>query len=76
MHTAESCWNAKNVFGKNEVIFVSQDFHTVRILMTAEAYGLTGIAVRADRRIYNIFSWMLWYVLDWIRIPVYRVHYR
>ena len=75
VHTAESCWNAKNEFEKDEVIFVSQDFHAVRILMTAKSYGLTGIAVRADRRIYNIFSWGMWYLLDLIRLPVYFVHY-
>ena len=76
IHTAESCWNAKNIFGKDEVIFVSQDFHAVRILMTAQSYGLRGIAVRADRRIYNIFSWATWYLLDWARLPIYYIHYR
>ena len=75
VHTAESCWNAKNVFGKDEVIFISQDFHAVRILMTAQSYGLTGISVNADRRIYNIFSWILWYLLDWARLPIYWIHY-
>ena len=75
IHTAESIYNAKNVFGKDEVIFVSQDFHNVRILMTGEKYGLDGIAVSADRRIYNITSWMLWYVLDWLRLPLYWIHY-
>ncbi len=75
VHTAESCWNARNVFGKEDVIFISQGFHAVRILMTARSYGLTGIVVRADRRIYNIFSWSMWYILDWIRLPVYFVHY-
>ena len=75
VHTAESCWNARNVFGKEDVIFISQGFHAVRILMTARSYGLTGIVVRADRRIYNIFSWSLWYVLDWIRLPIYFIHY-
>ena len=75
VHTAESCWNAKNVFGKDEVIFISQDFHAVRILMTAKSYGLTGISVKADRRIYNVFSWATWYLLDWIRLPIYWIHY-
>ena len=75
LHTAESCYNTKNVFGKDEVIFVSQDFHAIRILMTAESYGLGGLAVRADRRVYNIFSWGLWYLLDLLRLPIYRVHY-
>ena len=75
LHTAESCWNAINVFGKDEVIFVSQDFHAVRILMTAKSYGLTGIAVKSDRRIYNVFSWFLWYLLDCARLPIYWIHY-
>ena len=75
IHTAESCWNAINVFGKNEVIFVSQDFHAVRILMTAKSYGLSGIAVKSDRRIYNVFSWFLWYLMDWARLPIYWIHY-
>ena len=75
LHTAESCWNAKNIFGKDEVIFISQDFHAVRILMTGKSYGLNGIAVRADRRVYNIFSWALWYILDWARLPIYWIHY-
>ena len=75
IHTAESIYNTKNIFGKNEVIFVSQDFHNVRILMTGEKYGLGGIAVAADRRIYNITSWVTWYLLDWLRLPVYWLHY-
>ena len=75
VHTAESCWNAKNTFGKDEVIFISQDFHTTRLLMTGEKYGLGGIAVRADRRIYNISSWVMWYLLDWLRLPIYWLHY-
>ena len=75
LHTDESCRNAKYLFGKDEVIFVSQDFHTARILMTGQSYGLGGIAVRADRRIYNIFSWGLWYLLDWARLPLYFLRY-
>ena len=75
VHTDESCRNAKNLFGKDAVIFVSQDFHTSRILMTGQSYGLGGIAVRADRRIYNIFSWGLWYLLDWARLPIYYLRY-
>ncbi len=75
VHTAESCWNTINVLGKDEVIFVSQDFHAVRILMTAKSYGLTGIAVKSDRRIYNVFSWALWYFMDWARLPIYWIHY-
>ena len=75
IHTAESLYNAKNVFGKDAVIYVSQDFHNVRILMTGDRYGLDGIAVAADRRIYNISSWMTWYILDWLRLPLYWLHY-
>lgn len=75
IHTAESIYNAKNILGKDAVIFVSQDFHNVRILMTGERYGLDGIAVAADRRIYNITSWITWYLLDWLRLPVYWLHY-
>ena len=75
VHTDESCRNAKFLFGKDEVIFISQDFHTARILMTGQSYDLGGIAVRADRRIYNIFSWGLWYLLDWARLPLYFLRY-
>ncbi|MBR6088445.1 MAG: YdcF family protein [Anaerolineaceae bacterium] len=75
IHTAESLYNAKNVFGKDALIYVSQDFHNVRILMTGDKYGIDGIAVAADRRIYNISSWMLWYILDWLRLPIYYLHY-
>ncbi len=75
IHTAESCYNTKNIIGKDEVIFISQDFHTTRLLMTGEKYGLSGIAVKADRRIYNISSWMTWYILDWLRLPIYWLHY-
>ncbi len=75
IHTAESLYNAKNVFGKDAVIYVSQDFHNIRILMTGDRYGLDGIAVAADRRIYNISSWMTWYILDWLRLPLYWIHY-
>lgn len=75
IHTAESIYNTKNILEKDAVIFVSQDFHNVRILMTGERYDLGGIAVAADRRIYNITSWITWYLLDWLRLPVYWLHY-
>ena len=75
IHTAESIYNAKNYFGKESLIYVSQDFHNVRILMLSDKYGLDGISVAADRRVYNIFSWIGWYVLDWLRLPLYLIHY-
>ena len=75
IHTAESLYNAKNIFGKDAVVYVSQDFHNIRILMTGDRYGLDGVAVAADRRIYNISSWMTWYILDWLRLPLYWIHY-
>ncbi len=75
-HSSESCWNALNVFGKDEVIFISQDFHLVRILMTAKSFGLSGIGVKADRRIYNISSWATWYFLELVRMPMYWLYYQ
>ena len=75
LHSVDSVDNAKILYGKDEVIFISQDFHNVRILMIADKYNVGGVAVAADRSSYNLFTYGALYLLDWIRTPMYWAYY-
>ena len=58
--TYDTCYRAKAIFGVEQAILVTQDFHLPRALYTCEALGLDAVGVAADRRIYRRFSLIYW----------------
>lgn len=62
--TIDSIRNAKEKFGIDTILAVSQQFHETRILLICDEIGLDAYAVGADRGIYNIFEWIRWYIRD------------
>jgi len=56
--TYSSVWRAKNVFGANRVIVVTQDFHLSRALFVARSLGMAAEGASADRRLYRGIAWL------------------
>jgi SanA protein len=48
--TYDTCYRAKAIFGVEEAILVTQDFHMPRALYTCNALGLKSVGVNADWR--------------------------
>jgi len=54
--TYASCWRAKNIFGLDSVVVVTQKFHLPRALYLCRSVGLEAEGVVADRRDYRLAS--------------------
>ncbi|MBR5312705.1 MAG: YdcF family protein [Clostridia bacterium] len=50
--TYESLYRAKDVFGAEKIVIVTQEYHLYRALYVAEALGLDAVGVSADLRTY------------------------
>lgn len=50
--TYESLYRARDVFGAERIIIVTQEYHLYRALYVAEALGLDAVGVSADLRTY------------------------
>lgn len=51
--TYDSCWRAKNIYGLNSAVVVSQNFHLARIKYLCKHFGLTAYGASADMRPYG-----------------------
>ncbi len=58
--TYDTCYRAKAIFGVQQAILVTQDFHLPRALYTCQALNLDAIGVSADRRVYHRASFLIW----------------
>ncbi len=52
--TYASCWRARNIFGLDRVVLVTQRFHLPRALYLCQSMGLDATGVVADRRDYHL----------------------
>ncbi len=52
LSTYDSVWRAKNIFGCETVVFVSQEYHLYRAVYLAECLGMEAYGVSADFREY------------------------
>jgi SanA protein len=55
--TYDSCYRAKDIFGVERAILVTQAFHLPRALYTCDRLGLESVGVVADRRSYVRSAW-------------------
>jgi SanA protein len=77
--TYDSCYRARNIFGQQEVVLVTQRYHLPRALYICEGLGLDAVGYVADRREYVHIReywlrevpalWLAW-VDRWVRHPV------
>ncbi len=55
--TYDSCYRAKDIFGVERAVLVTQAFHLPRALYTCDRLGLETVGVVADRRSYVRSTW-------------------
>ena len=67
MRTHESCVRAKQVFGIEKAIVVTQDYHLARSIYLCKTMGVDSIGVDAKRREYLGERWL------WVREYISRV---
>lgn len=58
--TLETCRQALDKFDVHEAIIVTQQFHLPRALYLCSTQGIDAIGVAADRRVYSVFSNLVW----------------
>lgn len=77
--TYDSCYRAREIFGVNRAILVTQAFHLDRALYLCDTFGIDSIGVVADRRSYTASSQAWWSLREaaaavaaWIDVNVTR----
>lgn len=75
LSTIETCVNAAESFNIHEAALITQDFHTTRALYVCDQYDVHAISVAADRASYNIFSWVMWIVRDWMGLTLSYLYF-
>ncbi len=58
--TYDTCYRAREIFGLDDVLLVTQSFHLSRSLFTCQNLGLKAVGVIADRREYMRSSKLSW----------------
>ena len=77
--TYDSCYRAKEIFGVNRAILVTQAFHLDRALYLCDAFGIDSIGLAADLRSYARGAETWWSIREmgamvgaWIDVNVTR----
>ncbi|MGE5223197.1 MAG: vancomycin high temperature exclusion protein [Omnitrophica WOR_2 bacterium] len=58
--TYDTCYRAREIFGVDDVILITQRFHLPRALFTCNLLGIKAVGVPADRRYYTRRSSIYW----------------
>jgi SanA protein len=77
--TYDSCYRAREIFGVDHAILVTQAFHLDRALYLCDAFGIDSIGVAADRRSYTQTAQTWWSIREaaatlaaWLDVNVRR----
>jgi len=62
--TYDTCYRAKNIFGLDQAILVTQKYHLPRAIFTCNGIGLKSIGVVADLRTYHPNSLTFWNIRE------------
>ena len=62
--TFESCLRAREVFGFQQVLLVSQRYHLPRALATCDALGIDAVGISADLRPYRPQVYRFWQIRE------------
>lgn len=68
--TYDTCYRAKAIFGVDNAILVTQNFHLTRAILTCNLLGLSSIGVSADLRLYNSRSMRYWQLRELLATSV------
>ncbi|MEJ5239755.1 MAG: ElyC/SanA/YdcF family protein [Anaerolineales bacterium] len=58
--TYDTCYRARAIFGVEQALLVTQQFHLPRALFLCRAFGIQAEGVPADRQPYRRFSRFIW----------------
>jgi SanA protein len=58
--TYDSCYRARDIFGVQNAVLVTQNFHLDRALFICDRLGLEVVGYAADRRTYPGYRWVWW----------------
>ena len=79
LRTYDSCYRARDIFGVQRAIVVTQAFHLDRALYLCDAFGIDSLGVAADRRRYTPTSQTWWSIREaaatlaaWLDVNVTR----
>jgi vancomycin permeability regulator SanA len=64
--TYDTCYRAREIFGVEQALLVTQGFHLPRALYTCNALDLSATGVSADRRPYTQRSLMFWHFREMV----------
>ncbi len=62
--TYDTCYRAREIFGINNALLVTQNFHLPRALYTCSKLGVQAVGVPADQRTYTFDSWLWWHIRE------------
>ena len=62
--TYDSCYRARQIFGVNGAILVTQGFHLPRAIYLCNNLGVSAVGVPADRREYRQRSLLFWHLRE------------
>lgn len=68
--TYDTCYRAKEIFGLDEAILVTQAYHLPRALFTCSGLGLKVTGVKSDLRTYQATSQNIWDFREMLATPV------
>lgn len=76
--TYDTCYRARDIFGLESAILVTQRFHLPRALYTCNRLGVSSVGVEADQRIYRRHSLAYWHTRETIAtfVAMLDVHIR
>lgn len=64
--TYDTCYRAKEIFGVDQAILVTQRFHLARALYICQVLGVDALGVPADRRTYSRRALLYWNAREFI----------
>jgi len=62
--TYDTCYRAKEIFGIQQAVLITQRFHLPRALVICNGLGLDGVGVTADRRAYRQYAQNYWHLRE------------
>jgi len=73
--TYDTCYRAQEIFGLEEAILITNEFHLPRALYTCNALGITSVGIASDKRSYiGESSWaareFIASIVAWIDVSV------
>jgi SanA protein len=75
--TYDTCYRARDIFGLEDAILVTQAFHLPRALYTCNTLGIKAVGVTADRRSYSRGPYLYWNIRELLATinAVWELHY-